>query len=109
MAVEQYAYKVRDRTGKIVEGKVEAESEAAVRNRLREMGAVPLEIRRSNTGLQTEISFGSKRVKMRDLAVFSRQFATMINSGLSMLRALSILTEQSENDTLKKTLRTIKS
>ncbi len=40
------------------------------------------------------------KVKLKDLAVFSRQFATMINSGLSLLRALSILTEQTENKEL---------
>ena len=47
---------------------------------------------------------GKKKVKLKDLAVFSRQFATMINSGLSLLRALSILTEQTENKELARVL-----
>ena len=52
--------------------------------------------------MKTEIKipgFGGK-VKLKDLAVMSRQFATMINSGLSLLRALTILAEQTENKEL---------
>ena len=49
-----------------------------------------------------------QRVKARDLTVFSRQFATMINSGLSMLRALSVLEEQTENKKLAKVLTQVR-
>jgi type IV pilus assembly protein PilC len=104
-----YTYKVKDRTGKIVEGKVEADSAAAVRDKLRSLGATPLDIRPAATGMQTEIKIGlPKRVKLKDLAVFARQFATMINAGLSMLRSLQILAEQSENEELAKVLRQVK-
>src|SRR4051794_12057778 len=64
------------------------------------MGYSPLRIKQSEAGLKKELKlpgFGGGKVKLKDLAVFSRQFATMINSGLSLLRALSILTEQTEN------------
>jgi type IV pilus assembly protein PilC len=108
-ATAQYAYKVKDARGKFVEGKVEAASEAAVADKLRSMGYVPLEVRAANVGMQKEISFGrKKRVKMKDLAVFSRQFATMIDAGLTMLRALTILSEQSENPELRRVLRQVK-
>ena len=97
----QYAYKVRDASGKFTEGKVEAASEAAVADKLRAMGYVPLEVKPANVGMQREISIGpKKRVKTKDLAVFSRQFATMINSGLSLLRSLYILAEQTESKPL---------
>jgi type IV pilus assembly protein PilC len=105
----QYTYKVKDARGKFVEGKVEAASEAAVADRLRAMGYVPLEVRAANAGMQREISFGTrKRVKLKDLAVFSRQFATMIDAGLTMLRGLTILAEQAENPELRRILREVK-
>ena len=105
----QYSYKVRDASGKFTEGKVEAVSEAAVAERLRSMGYVPLEVRPANTGMQREIHLGfKKRVKTKDLAIFSRQFATMIDAGLTMLRALTTMSEQVENPELRKVLRSVK-
>jgi type IV pilus assembly protein PilC len=105
----QYSYKVRDARGKFTEGKVEAVSEAAVAERLRSMGYVPLEVRASNLGMQREITLGfKKRVKTKDLAVFSRQFATMIDAGLTMLRALTIMSDQTENPELRRVLRGVK-
>jgi type IV pilus assembly protein PilC len=94
-----YAYKVRDREGKMAAGSMEAESEAAVVTRLRQLGYAPISIEtEKGAGLKTEVKLpGTGRVKLKDLAVFSRQFATMINSGLSLLRALTILGEQTSN------------
>lgn len=109
MATQQYAYKVRQSDGKLVEGKVEAASEAAVAEKLRGMGYVPLEVRPANAGMQKEITFGrTKRVSLKDLSVFTRQFATMIDAGLTMLRSLSILAEQSDNPELRRILRRVK-
>jgi type IV pilus assembly protein PilC len=109
MATTQYSYKVRDARGKFVEGKVEAASEAAVADKLRAMGYAPLEVRPANVGMQREITLGrKKRIKLKDLAVFSRQFATMIDAGLTMLRGLSILAEQSDNLELRRVLREVK-
>jgi type IV pilus assembly protein PilC len=105
----QYAYKVRDTQGRLSEGKVEAASETAVADKLRSMGYVPLEVRPANVGMQREIKLGmKKRVKLRDLAVFSRQFATMIDAGLTLTRALTIMAEQSENEALRAVLRAVK-
>ncbi|HET7736635.1 MAG TPA: type II secretion system F family protein, partial [Nocardioidaceae bacterium] len=101
-----FQYSVRDRSGKIVSGTLEAESQAAVATKLKQMGYAPINISKAKTGMKTEISipgFG-KRVKLKDLAVMSRQFATMINSGLSMLRALTILSEQTDNKELARVL-----
>src|SRR6476646_2250356 len=108
-ATMQYSYKVRDAQGKFTEGKVEASSEAAVSDKLRAMGYTPLEVKPANVGMQREISFGmKKRVKTKDLAVFSRQFATMIDAGLTMLRALTSMADQSENPELCRVLRGVK-
>ena len=94
-----YAYRVRDREGKMAAGSMEAESEEAVVSRLRQLGYAPISIEaEKGAGLKTEVKLpGTGRVKVKDLAVFSRQFATMINSGLSLLRALTILGEQTSN------------
>ncbi|HVL54252.1 MAG TPA: type II secretion system F family protein, partial [Vitreimonas sp.] len=102
MATATFEYKVRDRAGKLTTGKLSAENKAQVASKLKSMGYAPVSISETNAGMNKEISFGKPKVKLKDLAVFSRQFATMINSGLSLLRALTILTEQTENKTLAK-------
>jgi type IV pilus assembly protein PilC len=101
-----YQYSVRDRTGKIVSGTLEADSQATVAAKLKQMGYAPISISQHKAGMKTEISIPgfSKRIKLKDLAVMSRQFATMINSGLSMLRSLTILAEQTENKELARVL-----
>jgi type IV pilus assembly protein PilC len=97
-----YAYRVRDRQGKLLGGTLEAENEQAVVAKLRQLGYAPVSIEaEKGAGLKAEVRLpGSGRVKLKDLAVFSRQFATMINSGLSLLRALTILGEQTDNKRL---------
>ena len=104
-ATKTYEYAVRDRKGRLVNGKLEAPTEAALVQKLRGMGYAPVSVRVSNVGMQREISLpGGNRVSLKDLAVMSRQFAVMINSGLSLLRALAILAEQTENKALSKVL-----
>ncbi|HVW32599.1 MAG TPA: type II secretion system F family protein, partial [Acidimicrobiia bacterium] len=102
---QSYAYKVRDRQGKLLSGTLEAESVAIVAGRLRSMGYVPVSIETGETkNLQRElkIPYFSGRIKLKEVAVFSRQFATMINSGLTLLRALTILADQTTNPELKR-------
>ena len=102
-----YEYSVRDRHGKLVKGRIEANNPGVVANRLKVMGMAPLSIDEvRTTGLQKEVKitgFGPK-VKLKDLAVLSRQMATMITAGLSLLRALAILTDQTENKELAKVM-----
>jgi type IV pilus assembly protein PilC len=101
--MSQFAYKVRDRQGKLLTGTLEAESVTIVAGKLRHMGYVPVSIESGDTkSLQRElkIPYFSGRIKLKEVAVFSRQFATMINSGLTLLRSLSILAEQTSNKEL---------
>lgn len=112
-ATPVWTYKGKNAAGKTVKGRLDAPSEGAVAARLRSMGIAPTAIEEAGTGtgLQQEITFGGlfeKKVGLKDLAVMSRQMATMISAGLSLLRTLSILTEQSENPTLGKTLDQVK-
>jgi type IV pilus assembly protein PilC len=99
---ETYTYKVRDRKGSLITGEIVGESPDLVLSKLRDMKYIPLEVKAKSSGLQREFSFRPGRVKLKDLAVFSRQFATMINSGLPLLRTLSILEDQTESPNLKK-------
>lgn len=111
MAQKTFEYAVRDKTGKVVKGRIDAPSETSVANRLREMGLAPVSISEvQNTGLQREIQipgFGDK-ITLKDLAVMARQLATMISSGLSILRSLSILAEQTESKALAKVLAQVR-
>jgi type IV pilus assembly protein PilC len=106
-----YEYSVRDRSGKIVTGKLQADSQATVVQKLKSMGYAPLNVtEQKSDGMKKEISipgFG-KKIKLKDLAVMSRQFAVMINSSLSLLRALTILSEQTENPELARVLTLVR-
>ncbi len=106
MTATTFEYKVRDKAGKLRTGKLEAESQAQVATKLKAMGYAPLSIMQPNAGMNRELSIpGMKpKVKLKDLAVFARQFAVMINSGLSLLRSLTILAEQTENKELGRIL-----
>jgi type IV pilus assembly protein PilC len=103
---QTYQYKVRDKSGNLITGTLVADSEMLVLQRLREQGYQPLEVGKEKKGLNLEINLKAKKVKLKELSVFSRQFATMINSGLPILRALSILADQSENKLMADTLNT---
>lgn len=111
MATKTFEYAVRDRTGKVVKGRIEAPSQAAVANRLKTMGLAPMSISEvSSSGLNMEIRIPglSDRIGLKDVAVMSRQLATMISSGLSLLRALVILAEQTENQALQKIIAQVR-
>lgn len=103
-----FEYVVRDQAGKKVTGRLEVINEQVLVQRLRTMGYAPLSVKEAGTGLNREISlpFGNA-VKITDLAIMARQFATMIGAGLSLLRALTILSAQTENKALAKVLQQI--
>mgnify|MGYP003335884659 FL=1 len=85
-----FDYRVRDRKGDIVTGTLEGESVQAVADRLRQMGLTPVDVKQHGTGLKMEIVLRPGHVDMKDLAIFARQFATMVNAGLPILRCVEI-------------------
>jgi type IV pilus assembly protein PilC len=106
-----YEYSVRDRSGKVVTGKLQADSQATVVSKLKSMGYAPLTVTaQKNEGMKKDIQIpGFKtKVKTKDLAIMARQFAVMINSSLSLLRALTILSEQTENKELARVLTVVR-
>ncbi len=103
MSASTFAYKVRDKSGNVLSGELEGDSAGAVVRTLRERGMVPLSVEKKKvSALQMEIKIPalSNRVKVKEIAIFSRQFATMVNSGLSLIRTLSILEQQTESAAL---------
>ena len=105
-----YDYAVRDRAGKMVKGRLKADSPAMVATKLKSMGYAPVSITEANAGMKRDISipgFGNK-IGLKDLSIMSRQFATMINAGLSLLRSLTILEEQTECKPLAKVLAQVR-
>lgn len=105
MPTTKYSYQGLTRTGAKVKGKLDAESEAAVTQRLANEGVIATSISGGGTGLNREINIPgleSKKPKLKDLVVFTRQLATMIESGLSLVRALSILQDNTSHAGLRK-------
>jgi type IV pilus assembly protein PilC len=102
-----FDYKVRDRSGGLIEGQLDGDSMALVVKRLRDMGYMPISVTpKSSVNLKTEIKIPgiSDRVKLREVAVFTRQLSTMVDSGLSVVRSLGILAAQVENPALAKVI-----
>ena len=109
-ATKTYSYTARDSGGKSVKGRVDATNESAVVSKLRTIGLSPVRIAEAGTGMNREISFGGfgKQIGLKDIAVMSRQMATMIGAGLSLIRTLSILSDQTENKELARVLGLIR-
>ncbi len=102
-----FDYKVRDRTGNLVQGQLEGDSLALVVGKLREMGYMPVAVTpKSGVNVHREITIPglTNRVKLAETAVATRQLATMVDSGLSVVRALSLLAVQTQNKELARVL-----
>ena len=112
-ATKTFSYTARSADGKVAKGRIDASSEAAVVSKLRTMSLSPINVEEAGlgTGLNMEISMGSlgkKSVGLKDLAVMARQMATMIGAGLSLIRTLNILADQTENKELARVLGLIR-
>ncbi len=98
-----FAYKARSRQGEILEDEIEGNDPMSVATTLRQQGLLVIDVKEQSVG-QKDILEPFKKVKLNDLVVFTRQFATMINAGLPIVRALYVLSEQTSNKKLKETL-----
>lgn len=110
-SVKTFTYEALDRNGNVVKGKTEALTEAAVAQRLLSGGGQPIKITEVKTGgLNAELKIPgiTDRISIKEIAIMSRQLATMINASLSLIRALNILTEQTENKALQEVLATVR-
>ncbi|MHB8243932.1 MAG: type II secretion system F family protein [Acidimicrobiales bacterium] len=111
MPTTTFDYKVRDRDGRLISGSLEGDSMALVSTKLREMGFAPIEIKPvGKVNLKTEINIPglTDRVKLKDVALMSRQLATMVSAGLTLVRSLGVLADQIESKPLREALITIR-
>jgi type IV pilus assembly protein PilC len=107
-----FAWEGKTAQGKLLKGELEAPNAEAVLAVLRDrrIRPIPNRIREKGKGLEKEITipgFGEK-VRPKDVSLFTRQFATMIDAGLPIVQCLDILTEQSDSKLLRKTIRRIR-
>ena len=107
-----FAYQAKDSTGKSVNGVIEAENERVLRAKLREMNYYVTGItQKQTTGLNADVGQIFQRfrgVNEQALVVFARQFATMINAGLAMVRCLDVLSVQTEDGVLKPVITAVR-
>ncbi len=110
-----FAYVARDKTGRQIEETAEAASKDALLEQLRGKGLFVSTVSEKKTATRAkqkgmgEIVLFQGRVKLRDLSIFYRQFATMINAGVSLIRCLDVLEQQTSSYRLKTIIRDIES
>lgn len=98
----QYNYKVMDKSGKMNKGVVEANNEDKAKEKLKAEGYIVQDIKEQGAGAKLKIG---KKVKDKDLAVFCKQFVSVLNAGVTIITALEMMGEQLENKTLQAALR----
>jgi type IV pilus assembly protein PilC len=97
-----FAFRAVDVAGIPSRGEVDAESKGQVTEKLREKGLIVLDVSEKNEAFRLEQVFDRFRgIKARDMAIFSRQFATLVESGMPMLRSLHTLEDQTEDERLR--------
>jgi len=105
-----FAYVAKDKSGKIHRGRAEADNEKLLTKRLQESGYWVSQITREGGNQpknRNPLSFFKKKVKLDQLSIFCRQFATMINAGVSLVRCLQVLGIQTNNPRLKTIIRDV--
>ena len=109
MAGATFAFEAVDLSGVPAKGEIEAESKGQVAEQLRQRGLVVLEVSEKSAPVNIEDIFRRfKGVPMRDLAVVSRQFATLVGSGMPMLRALGTLEQQTEDEEISEAIDSVR-
>jgi type IV pilus assembly protein PilC len=110
-ATKQFNFIARDASGNTVKDTMAAPSSQNVASRLRERGLTPVSVvdaTPSGMNMEIKIPGMGEKIGLKDVAVMSRQLATMISAGLSLLRALMILVEQTENKALAAVLAEVR-
>jgi type IV pilus assembly protein PilC len=104
-----YQWKGRTRQGTLKKGEIEAVNEAAVMAQLRAQMLLPVSVKEKARDVSEYLPFLKQGITTRELVIFTRQFATMIDAGLPLVQCLEILADQQPNKTFRGVLRTVKS
>ena len=102
-----FIYKAKNRAGRKIKGEIEAPTIELAQNALQRKGYTNIKVKPKPKDL-FEGTFLEGKVRPRDMVVFSRQFATMINSGVPILQSLNVMAQQTENKKLKRKLYEIR-
>jgi type IV pilus assembly protein PilC len=102
-----YVFKAMDLTGAKASGEVEADSKQIVADQLKQRGLIVLDIADKRASKEIQLGF-LNRIKAQDLTIMTRQLATMVNSGMTILRALYVLEAQTENEKLAATISAVR-
>jgi len=103
-----YTWEGKTRQGTIKKGTMEAANEAAVMVQLRAQMISPVTVKAKGRGFSVGFNPLKRGVKTRELVIFTRQFATMIDAGLPLVQCLEILADQQPNPTFKEVLKSVK-
>ena len=106
-----FEYKARDRSGKLISSTIEADNIAQVRDGLRTRGMFIVDIKTPKTGIQQDIKIpglGDGKPGLKVVAIFSRQMATMLNSGVPLVQSLAIMQRQSDHKGMQKIVQTMR-
>ena len=96
-----YAFKALDLSGAPSKGEMEAGDKQAVAAQLRSKGLIVVDIEEQKSASAGDLLARFKKVKSDDLVIATRQLSTMVNSGMSLLRSLYVIEEQTESDKLR--------
>lgn len=103
-----YTWKGRTRQGALKKGDIEAANEAAVMAQLRAQSLLPVTVKEKPKDVSEYLAFLKQGISTRELVIFTRQFATMIDAGLPLVQCLEILGDQEPNKTFKAVIRAVR-
>ncbi len=106
--MQVFVWEAQTRKGEIKKGEVEAANDAALRGILRRQGFKSIKIKTKPKDLSEYLPFLKPGVKEKDVVIFARIFATMINAGLPLIQCLDLLAQQEQNKTFAQIIRSIK-
>jgi len=104
-----YTWKGKTRQGTVTAGVMEAANEEAVMTQLRGQMLTPIKVKAKPKDISEYLGFLKQGITTKDLVIFTRQFATMIDAGLPLVQCLKILGDQQENPTFKKIIEEVRS
>lgn len=103
----KFTYQAKSSTGQMMQGEIDGFNETEVRTKLRQMNMNVMQVTAKSSGVRS-IGFGAPKVKIKDLQIFTRQFATLVNAGIPVVDALKVLSEGQRPGILRDALAKVK-
>lgn len=103
-----FVWEAETKRGEVKKGEMDAADETVVRGLLRRQGLKSINVKKKPKDVLEYLPFLKQKVKEKDIVVFARIFATMINAGLPLIQCLDLLSQQEQNKTFAKIITTVK-